>query len=90
MCAVHLLSSKAKQPNLKLKTQPKQLLGSLLLDIALPAGVILFLSVIFTNLEQSQILLNKISHRFLVQLFSGRKSLIGIAFPGVILFLVCA
>ncbi len=35
MHAMHLLSSVAIQPNLVLKTQPKQLLGSLPLDIAL-------------------------------------------------------
>ncbi len=34
--AVHLLCCGVKLPNLKLKTQPKQLLGSLPLDIALP------------------------------------------------------
>jgi hypothetical protein len=34
---MHLLPSAAKQPNLELKTRPKQLLGSLLLVIALPA-----------------------------------------------------
>ncbi len=33
---MHLQPSVAKQPNLKLKTRPKQLLGSLLLVIALP------------------------------------------------------
>jgi hypothetical protein len=36
MHAMHLLSSVAIQPNLELKTQPKQLLGYLPLDIALP------------------------------------------------------
>ncbi len=36
MYTMHLLSSVAIQPNLELKTQPKQLLGSLLLVIALP------------------------------------------------------
>ncbi len=34
--AMHFLHSKAIQPNLELKTRPKQLLGSLPLDIALP------------------------------------------------------
>jgi hypothetical protein len=33
---MHLLSSVAIQPNLELKTQPKQLLGSLPLVITLP------------------------------------------------------
>ncbi len=33
---MHLLRSIAKQPNLELKTRAKQILGSLLLDIALP------------------------------------------------------
>ncbi len=46
MHAMHLLCSVAIQPNLELKTRPKQLLGSLPLDIALPAlrhdGVIIF------------------------------------------------
>jgi hypothetical protein len=35
--AKHLLSSAAIQPNLELKTRPKQLLGSLPLVTALPA-----------------------------------------------------
>ncbi len=34
---MHLLPSVATQPNLELKTQPKQFLGSLPLVIALPA-----------------------------------------------------
>jgi hypothetical protein len=34
--AVHLFGCRVKLPNLKLKTWPKQLLGSLPLDIALP------------------------------------------------------
>ncbi len=34
--AMHSLRSIAIQPNLELKTRPKQLLGYLLLDIALP------------------------------------------------------
>jgi hypothetical protein len=34
--AVHTRCYWTKPPNLKLKTQPEQLLGSLLLDIALP------------------------------------------------------
>jgi hypothetical protein len=37
MHTMHLLPSAAMQPNLELKTQPKQLLGSLPLVIALPA-----------------------------------------------------
>ncbi len=36
MHAMHLLSSVAIWPNLELKTRPKQLLGSLTLDIVLP------------------------------------------------------
>jgi hypothetical protein len=36
MHTLHLLPSVAIQPNLELKTQPKQLLGSLPLVIALP------------------------------------------------------
>jgi hypothetical protein len=39
MHTMHLLSSVAIRPNLELKTQPKQLLGSLPLVIALPAGM---------------------------------------------------
>ncbi len=35
--AVHLLCRRVKLPNLKLKTWPKQLLGYVPLDIALPA-----------------------------------------------------
>jgi hypothetical protein len=34
--AMHFLCRRLKLPNLKLKARPKQLLGSLLLDIALP------------------------------------------------------
>jgi hypothetical protein len=34
---MHLVRSIAKWPNLELKTWPKQLLGSLSLDIMLPA-----------------------------------------------------
>jgi hypothetical protein len=37
---MHLQPSVAKQPNLELKTQPKQLLGSLPLVIALPDLII--------------------------------------------------
>ncbi len=37
MHTMHLLPSVAMQPNLKLKTRPKQLLGSLLFVIALSA-----------------------------------------------------
>ena len=37
MHTMHLLPSVAIQPNLELKTRPKQLLGSLLLVIVLPA-----------------------------------------------------
>jgi hypothetical protein len=37
MHTIHLLPSVAIQPNLELKTQPKQLLGSLPLVITLPA-----------------------------------------------------
>jgi hypothetical protein len=36
MCARHLFCYEAKQPNLKLKTRPKQLLGSLPIGFALP------------------------------------------------------
>jgi hypothetical protein len=39
---MHLRPGVAKQPNLELKTQPKQLLGSLPLVIALPAHWLLF------------------------------------------------
>jgi hypothetical protein len=35
--AMHLVRSISIRPNLELKTQPKQLLGYLLIDIALPA-----------------------------------------------------
>jgi hypothetical protein len=35
---MHLLPGVAIQPNLELKTRPKQLLGSVLLVIALPGG----------------------------------------------------
>jgi hypothetical protein len=37
MCAMRLSCYEAKLPNLKLKTRPKQLLGSLSIDIAHPA-----------------------------------------------------
>jgi hypothetical protein len=36
--AVHFLCDRVKQPNLKMKTQPKQQLGSLSLDILLLGG----------------------------------------------------
>ncbi len=39
-CILHLLSSVTIQPNLELKTQPKQLLGSLPLVIALSGGTL--------------------------------------------------
>ncbi len=39
MHAMHLLHSVAMRPNLELKTRAKQLLGSLPLDIALPAVI---------------------------------------------------
>jgi hypothetical protein len=38
MHTMHLLPGVAKQPNLELKTQPKQLLGFLPLVVALPGG----------------------------------------------------
>ncbi len=41
---MHLLHSLAIWPNLELKTQPKQLLGYLPLDIALPAECFLNVS----------------------------------------------
>jgi hypothetical protein len=37
---MHSLNSVAIRPNLELKTQPKQLLGSLPLDIALPGEAV--------------------------------------------------
>jgi hypothetical protein len=41
MChTMHLQLGVAKQPNLELKTRPKQLLGSLPLVIALPGGAL--------------------------------------------------
>jgi hypothetical protein len=40
MQTMHLLPSVAIQPNLELKTRPKQLLGSLPLVIALPAHLV--------------------------------------------------
>jgi hypothetical protein len=40
MHTMHLLPSVAMQPNLELKTRPKQLLGSLPLVIALPECVV--------------------------------------------------
>ncbi len=46
--AMHLLHSIAIQANFELKTQPKQLLGSLRLDIALPA----YLDEMFRLVEQ--------------------------------------
>ncbi len=46
MCAQNLCCYEAKQPNLKLKTRPKQLLGSLPLATALPAIVYCFLACV--------------------------------------------
>jgi hypothetical protein len=40
-CILHLLSGVATQANLELKTQPKQLLGSVPLVITLPAPTLL-------------------------------------------------
>jgi hypothetical protein len=59
MHTMHLLSSEAIQPNLELKTRPKQLLGSLPLVIALPAFTLAtlvpnslnFLTKIFYNFD---------------------------------------
>ncbi len=48
--AVHLLRSLAIQSNLELKTQPKQLLGSLPLDITLPK-----LWLIWYNYQQQSV-----------------------------------
>jgi hypothetical protein len=42
MQTMHLLPGVAMQPNLELKTRPKQLLGSLPLDIALPRLCVFF------------------------------------------------
>ncbi len=44
MHTMHLLPGVAIQPNLELKTRPKQLLGSLPLVIALPGGGLCALS----------------------------------------------
>ncbi len=46
---MHLQPGVAKQPNLELKTQPKQLLGSLPLVIALPACTC-FINTLLTKL----------------------------------------
>ncbi len=43
MHTMHLLPSVAMQPNLELKTRPKELLGSLMLVIALPGLVIMLM-----------------------------------------------
>jgi hypothetical protein len=53
--AIQLHFFETEQPNLKLKTQPKQLLGSLSLDIAFPASVysVIILSVPFFVLKLS-------------------------------------
>ncbi len=45
MHTMHLLPMVAIQPNLELKTQPKQLLGSLPLVIALPGQLFIDLEV---------------------------------------------
>jgi hypothetical protein len=45
MChTMHLRPGVAKQPNLELKSQPKKLLGSLPLVIALPASLVLLMA----------------------------------------------
>jgi hypothetical protein len=41
---MHLRPGVAKQPNLELKTRPKQLLGSLPLVITLPASLVLLMA----------------------------------------------
>ncbi len=48
MCAVQLCSE-AIQPNLKLKTWARQLLGSLLLNIALPGVFIVMLCMVMKS-----------------------------------------
>jgi hypothetical protein len=48
--AVHFLCLGVKLPNLKMKTQPKQVLGSLLLDIALPLFKVRSFQAEFTTL----------------------------------------
>jgi hypothetical protein len=54
---MHLLHSVAMWPNLELKTQPKQLLGSLPLDISLPAAIN---SWHFINAHLSQVNLREV------------------------------
>jgi hypothetical protein len=54
---MHLLCSVAMRPNLELKTQPKQLLGSLLLDI-----VLLEIFHIYNNPECFTIFLSPCKH----------------------------
>jgi hypothetical protein len=44
-CMCHAISYITKRPNLKLKTQPEQLLGSLTLAFALPATTYYFLLI---------------------------------------------
>jgi len=45
---MHLICSTAKELNLDLKTWPKQILGSLLLDIALP-DLVYYISGLLTS-----------------------------------------
>ncbi len=45
MCAMHLFCYEAKQPNLKLKTRAKQLLGALPLAFELPVYTLFFVLI---------------------------------------------
>jgi hypothetical protein len=56
---VHFLCYGVKLPNLKLKTRPKQLLGSLLLDITLP-NLIEFMEASSEKVNMVKIQLKKI------------------------------
>jgi hypothetical protein len=51
MHTMHLMPGASKQPNLELKTLPKQLLGSLPLVIALPGNVQQFDLMQYNNVE---------------------------------------
>jgi hypothetical protein len=74
MHTMHLLPSVAIQPNLELKTQPKQLLGSLLLVITLP-GQTLQLILPRSEWKREKVLYNldyRLKKSFKGDLISGK------------------
>jgi hypothetical protein len=59
MCALHLFCHESKQPNLKLKTWSRQLLGYLPLALALP-GMLSGISLSYSKQVTSVTLIHKV------------------------------